>query len=128
MDPQGHSARRTRNEGRVRALKKMRAERSQRRERQGTVRLHAAEADRSGQLVVETRELTFAYDGPPGVRDLSTLITAGDKLVSSAPTVGKTTLIKLLLGELQPTDGKVRRGTKLEIVYFDQLREEMDDG
>ena len=124
----GIQARRTRNEGRVRALKKMRAERSQRRERQGTVQMQAAEADRSGQLVVETRELTFAYDGPPVVRDLSTLITAGDKVGIIGPNgAGKTTLIKLLLGELQPTDGKVRRGTKLEIVYFDQLREQIDD-
>ena len=125
----GIQARRTRNEGRVRALKKMRAERSQRRERQGTVQMQAAEADRSGQLVVETRELTFAYDGPPVVRDLSTLITAGDKVGIIGPNgAGKTTLIKLLLGELQPSDGKVRRGTKLETVYFDQLREQIDDG
>ena len=80
-----------------------RAERSQRRERQGTVQMQAAEADRSGQLVVETRELTFAYDGPPVVRNLSTLITAGDKVGIIGPNgAGKTTLIKLLLGELQP--------------------------
>ena len=125
----GIQARRTRNEGRVRALKKMRAERNQRRERQGTVQMQAAEADRSGQLVVETRELTFAYDGPPVVRNLSTLITAGDKVGIIGPNgAGKTTLIKLLLGELQPSDGKVRRGTKLETVYFDQLREQIDDG
>ena len=125
----GIQARRTRNEGRVRALKKMRAERSQRRERQGTVQMQAAEADRSGQLVVETRELSFAYDGPPVVRNLSTLITAGDKVGIIGPNgAGKTTLIKLLLGELQPSDGKVRRGTKLETVYFDQLREQIDDG
>lgn len=124
----GIQARRTRNEGRVRALKKMRAERRQRRERMGTVQMEAAEADRSGQLVVETRELCFSYDGPPVVAGLSTVITAGDKIGIIGPNgAGKTTLIKLLLGELQPTGGKVRRGTKLEIVYFDQLREQIDD-
>lgn len=124
----GIQARRTRNEGRVRALKKMRAERRQRRERMGTVQMEAAEADRSGQLVVETRELCFSYDGPPVVAGLSTVITAGDKIGIIGPNgAGKTTLIKLLLGELQPTDGKVRRGTKLEIVYFDQLREQIDN-
>ena len=124
----GIQARRTRNEGRVRALKKMRAERRQRRERMGTVQMEAAEADRSGQLVVETRELCFSYDGPPVVAGLSTVITAGDKIGIIGPNgAGQTTLIKLLLGELQPTGGKVRRGTKLEIVYFDQLREQIDD-
>ena len=124
----GIQARRTRNEGRVRALKKMRAERQQRRERAGNVQMQASEADRSGKLVVETKNLSFDYGGQPIVEELSTLITAGDKIGIIGPNgAGKTTLIKLLLGELQPKDGSVRHGAKLETIYFDQLREQIND-
>ena len=124
----GIQARRTRNEGRVRALKKMRTERQQRRERAGNVQMQASEADRSGKLVVETKNLSFDYGGQPIVEELSTLITAGDKIGIIGPNgAGKTTLIKLLLGELQPKDGSVRHGAKLETIYFDQLREQIND-
>ena len=124
----GIQARRTRNEGRVRALKKMRTERQQRRERTGNVQMQASEADRSGQLVVEAKNLSFAYGDLPIVRDLSTLVTAGDKIGIIGPNgAGKTTLIKLLLGEVQPQAGSVRKGTKLETIYFDQLREQIND-
>ena len=122
----GIQARRTRNEGRVRALKKMRAERKQRRDQTGSVNLQANEADRSGQFVAETKNLSFGYDDRPIIKDLSTLITCGDKIGIIGPNgSGKTTLIKLLLGELKPTAGSVRHGTKLETVYFDQLREQI---
>ena len=124
----GIQARRTRNEGRVRALKKMRTDRQQRRERTGNVQMQASEADRSGQLVVEAKNLSFAYGDQPIVRDLSTLVTAGDKIGIIGPNgAGKTTLIKLLLGEVQPQAGSVRKGTKLETIYFDQLREQIND-
>jgi ATP-binding cassette subfamily F protein uup len=124
----GIQARRTRNEGRVRALKKMRAERQQRRERAGNVQMQASEAERSGQLVVEAKNLSFTYGVDPVVRELSTLITAGDKIGIIGPNgAGKTTLIKLLLGELQPQEGSVRRGNKLETIYFDQLRDQIKD-
>jgi len=124
----GIQARRTRNEGRVRALKKMRAERQQRRERAGNVQMQASEAERSGQLVVEAKNLSFTYGAEPVVRELSTLITAGDKIGIIGPNgAGKTTLIKLLLGEIRPQAGSVRRGTKLETIYFDQLRDQIKD-
>ncbi len=126
----GIKARRTRNEGRVRALEKMRAERHQRRTQLGNVRMQVGEAERSGRLVIETKGLTFAYgEGEPTiVDDLSTLITRGDKIGIIGPNgTGKTTLLKLLLGDLPPTSGTVRHGTKLEVIYFDQLREQIDE-
>ena len=125
----GIQARRTRNEGRVRALKKMRVERKQRRDQLGTVNLQANEAERSGQLVVETKNLSFGYDDRPIINNLSTLISCGDKIGIIGPNgSGKTTLIKLLLGELKPSEGSIRHGTKLETVYFDQLREQIQGG
>jgi ABC transport system ATP-binding/permease protein len=125
---QGIKARRTRNEGRVRALEALRAERQQRRDRIGSVRLQATSADPSGQLVVEMKSVSFSYDERPIIRDFSTLIGRGDKIGVIGPNgAGKSTLIKLILGGLQPTSGTIRRGTQLKVLYFDQLREQIDD-
>ena len=123
----GIQARRTRNEGRVRALEAMRVERGVRRERVGAVKLQAQEAERSGRLVIEARDVTFAYGERVIVRDFSTTITRGDRVGLIGPNgSGKTTLIRLLLGELPPDSGSIRLGTGLEIAYFDQLREQLD--
>ena len=121
---QGIKARRTRNMGRVRALQAMRSEKKARRERQGNVVLRAQEAERSGKLVIETNNLGFAYPGQaPLFSGFSTVIQRGDRvgLIGNNGT-GKSTLLRLLLGELAPTEGSVRHGTQLEISYFDQLR------
>ncbi len=124
---QGIKARRTRNEGRVRALEAMRRERLERREQQGTARLRLAEADRSGKLVVEAESVTYGWGGAPVVRDLSTLILRGDKVgIIGANGVGKSTLLKLLLGDLEPQSGTIRRGTNLQVAYFDQMRAQLD--
>lgn len=124
----GIKARRVRNEGRVRALKALRVERSQRREKLGNVRMQAIDSERSGRLVIETKEMEFAYDGVPIIKPFSTLVSRGDKIGIIGPNgAGKTTLLKLLLGELQPTSGSIRHGTKLEVSYFDQLREQIDE-
>ncbi len=123
----GIQARRTRNEGRVRALEALRLERGARRERVGTVRLQAQEAERSGRLVIEAKAISFSYGERPIVRDLTTTITRGDRIGLIGPNgSGKTTLIRLLLGQLEPQEGTVRLGTNLEIAYFDQLREQLD--
>lgn len=125
---QGIKARRTRNEGRVRALKKMREERRQRREKIGNVRMQAGAAERSGHLVMEAKNVSFAYDGQTIIRDFSTLITRGEKVGIIGPNgAGKSTLLKLILGQLQPTSGKIRLGTNLQVIYFDQLREQIDE-
>jgi ATP-binding cassette subfamily F protein uup len=125
---QGIKARRTRNEGRVRALEAMRRERQERRERQGTARLQLNEADRSGKLVVEAEGVSFSYDGKPVIKDLSTVIMRGDKVGIIGPNgAGKTTLLRLLLGQLAPQQGVVRLGTKLEVAYFDQHRALLDE-
>jgi ATP-binding cassette subfamily F protein uup len=123
----GIQARRTRNEGRVRSLEALRVERSARRERTGTVKLQAQEAERSGRLVVETRDASFSRDGRPIVKQLTTTITRGDRVGLIGPNgSGKTTLLRLLLGELPPDSGTIRLGTGLEVAYFDQLREQLD--
>ncbi|MEO8201950.1 MAG: ATP-binding cassette domain-containing protein [Gemmatimonadota bacterium] len=124
---QGIKARRTRNEGRVRSLERLREERGARRERAGTVRLQAQEAERSGRLVIEARDVDFAHGERTIIRGLTTTITRGDKVGLIGPNgSGKTTLLRLLLGELPPDRGALRHGTGLEIAYFDQLREELN--
>ena len=125
---QGIKARRTRNMGRVRALQAMRAERAERRARQGNVQMRAVEAEKSGKLVLEARDAAFAWsDGFEVFSGFSTIIQRGDRVgLIGSNGVGKTTLLRLLLGELQPTAGTVRQGTRLEPVYFDQLRDTLD--
>jgi len=124
---QGIKARRTRNEGRVRALERMRAERAQRRERSAAPRFEAQQAEASGKIVIEAEGLIFAWDGKPIVNDFSCKILRGEKIGILGPNgCGKSTLIKLLLGQLQPQSGWVRTGTRLEIAYFDQQRETLD--
>ncbi|WP_300273151.1 ATP-binding cassette domain-containing protein [Halomonas sp.] len=120
---QGIKARRTRNEGRVRALEQMRRERSQRRERQGNASLAVDSGERSGKRVVELKHVTQRYGDETVIRDLSLEIQRGDRIgFIGRNGAGKTTLLKILLGELEPTEGQVRLGTKLQVAYFDQLR------
>jgi len=124
----GIKARRTRNEGRVRALEALREVRSKRRERPGDVKMEIQEADRSGRLVIETKNLHFRYGDHTIVGDLSTTIMRGDRVGLIGPNgSGKTTLLRLLLGDLQPQAGTVRHGTNLEVAYFDQLHAQLDD-
>jgi len=124
----GIKARRTRNEGRVRALKALRLERRQRRERTGTVTMQIQEARKSGGLVLEVENVSFSWGGEPVIRDFSANIMRGDKVGIVGPNgVGKTTLLKLLLGELEPETGRVRQGTRLEVAYSDQMRSLLDE-
>jgi ATP-binding cassette subfamily F protein uup len=123
----GIQARRTRNEGRVRALEALRKERVARRDRTGTVNLRTQEAERSGRLVADARSVSFSRGDKVIVRDLTTTIMRGDRVGVIGPNgSGKTTLLRLLLGELQPDSGSIRIGTGLEIAYFDQMREQLD--
>ncbi len=124
---QGIKARRTRNEGRVRALERMREERQQRRVRTGQVKLETQAAQQSGKIVFEAENLSFDYAGKTIVKNFSTTIMRGDKIGIIGPNgSGKSTLINLLLGNLQASSGHLRCGTKLEVSYFDQLRAELD--
>ena len=124
---QGIKARRTRNEGRVRALKAMREERRQRREVMGTAKLQLDTSSRSGKIVFEMEDMSYEIAGKTLLKDFSTTILRGDKIAFVGPNgCGKTTFIKLLLGEIQPTLGKIRCGTKLDIAYFDQYRADLD--
>ncbi len=124
---QGVKARRTRNEGRVRALKALRAERGKRRERVGTAKIELQEGSTSGQKVIEAKDVCFGFGGTPIVDHFSTTLWRGDKIGIIGPNgCGKTTLLKLLLGRLEPESGSVTLGTKLEIVYLDQLRDQID--
>jgi ATP-binding cassette subfamily F protein uup len=123
----GIQARRTRNEGRVRSLEALREERGARRERVGTVTLQAQDAERSGRLVAEARGVSFARGNRTIVKDFTTTITRGDRVGVIGPNgSGKTSLLRLLLGELTPDSGTIRLGTNLEIAYFDQLRDQLD--
>jgi ATP-binding cassette subfamily F protein uup len=125
---QGLKARRTRNEGRVRMLEQMRKKRRERRERPGMARMNVENAGTSGKIVCEVTGATFAYGDQPVIKDFSTLIARGDRIgIIGANGAGKTTLLRLLLGEVQPQVGTVRPGTNLEIAYFDQLRDQLDD-
>lgn len=124
---QGIKARRTRNEGRVRALKDMREERRVRRERQGSADFALETADRSGKIVVELKDVSQSYDGRPVIQGFSTTIIRGDRIGIVGPNgAGKSTLLKIILGQLKPEQGEVRLGTKLEVAYFDQLRQQLD--
>ena len=123
----GIQARRTRNEGRVRALKKMRIEQAERRHQKGNARLQLDRADNSGKLVIEVNDISFAYGDNPIVRNFSTRILRGDRIGLIGPNgVGKTTLMQLLLGQIEPDTGSVRLGSNLQVALFDQLRSQVD--
>ena len=125
---QGIKARRTRNEGRVRALLALREERAQRREREGNVRLAVSEAERSGKLVAEAEKISFAWGDKNIIDSFSTKILRGDRVGIIGPNgCGKTTLLKVLLGELPVSTGKIRLGSGIAIAYFDQLRAQFDE-
>jgi ATP-binding cassette subfamily F protein uup len=125
---QGIKARRTRNEGRVRALKELRRERSARREQTGSAEMSLNEAERSGRLVVEAKGIGHDYEGRTVIRDFSTVIMRGDKIGIIGPNgSGKTTLLNILLGSISPLRGSVRMGTRLEVAYFDQHRSQLDN-
>ena len=124
---QGVKARRTRNEGRVRILEQLRRERSERRNKQGTSKLTLGSSESSGKKVIEVKNLHFQYTDKVIINDFSTLIQRGDKIgLIGGNGSGKSTFLKLLLKKLEPTGGSVSQGTKLEIAYFDQLREQLD--
>ena len=125
---QGIKARRTRNEGRVRALEDLRRERAERRSVAGSANVRIQAADKSGKIVLEADDISYAWDDNPVLRGFSTTILRGDKVGIIGPNgAGKTTLIRLLLGDLQPQSGTVKPGTKLEVAYFDQHRAVLDE-
>jgi ABC transport system ATP-binding/permease protein len=125
---QGIKARRTRNEGRVRALERMREERRARRTRVGNVRMQAQEVERSGNLVIVGEGIGQSFAGRVILQDVVVTIARGDKIgIIGANGSGKTTLLRILLGQLQPDRGTVRRGTNLQVAYFDQLRAQLDE-
>jgi ABC transport system ATP-binding/permease protein len=125
---QGIKARRTRNEGRVRQLEKLRLERAARRERQGNVKLNIDAGERSGKLVAELDNVSKAYGQKVLIKDFSTRILRGDRIGLLGPNgIGKSTLLKLILGEIEPDSGSIERGTNLNIAYFDQMREALDE-
>ncbi|WP_144635857.1 ABC-F family ATP-binding cassette domain-containing protein [Bordetella genomosp. 13] len=124
----GVEARRTRNEGRVRRLERLRVERGERRERVGDVTLAVAEGQRSGKLVAELDQVGKSFGGRPVVEDYSTTVLRGDRIGLIGPNgAGKTTLLKLILGELAPDTGTVRMGTNVSVAYFDQMRSQLDE-
>lgn len=124
---QGIKARRTRNEGRVRALKALRVERSQRREVMGTAKMQVEEATRSGKIVFELEDVNYQVGEKVLVRGFSAQVQRGDKIALVGPNgCGKTTLLKLMLGQLKADSGRVHCGTKLEVAYFDQHRADLD--
>ena len=125
---QGIKARRTRDMGRVKRLVEMRKERSDRRDRIGQVKMQTQESERSGKLVVEINEASFSYADKTLIQDLSCTILRGDKVGIIGPNgCGKTTLLRLMLGELEPSSGHIRTGTNLQIAYFDQYRSTLDE-
>ena len=124
---QGIKARRTRNEGRVKALLTMRAERAERRERAGQVTLTADAGDRSGKMVFEAEGVGKSFDGRPVIKGFTTRIQRGDRVgIIGANGAGKTTLLRMLIGELTPDAGSLRQGSNVTIAYFDQQREQLD--
>ena len=125
---QGIKARRTRNEGRVRALKRMRDDRQRRRQGVSSARINIQKGDRTSKRVIEAENLSFGYDKSPLISDFSTTILRGDKIGFIGPNgSGKTTLLRLLLGELKPQSGKLKHGLRLEVAYFDQVRAQLDE-
>ena len=125
---QGIKARRTRNEGRVRRLEALRLDRAARRERQGNVKLNLDAGERSGKLVAELDNVSKAYGGRVLINNFSTRILRGDKIgLLGSNGIGKTTLLKLILGDIEADSGKVERGTKINVAYFDQMREQLDE-
>ncbi|WP_440056146.1 ATP-binding cassette ATPase Uup [Pseudoalteromonas sp. T1lg65] len=125
---QGIKARRTRNEGRVRALKALRVERKQRIEQQGKTDFNIESAERSGKLIFEAQHLSHSFSDKAIVKEFSTIVMRGDRVGLVGPNgVGKTTLLKLLFGEINPTQGKVKQGVNLEVAYFDQYRDKLDE-
>ncbi|PKO53621.1 MAG: ABC transporter ATP-binding protein [Betaproteobacteria bacterium HGW-Betaproteobacteria-20] len=125
---QGIKARRTRNEGRVRRLESLRLERAARRERQGNVKLNVDTGERSGKLVAELENVSKAYGDKVLIKNFSTRILRGDKIGLLGPNgIGKTTLLKLILGDIEPDSGKIERGSKQSVAYFDQMREQLDE-
>lgn len=125
---QGIKARRTRNEGRVRQLERLRLERAARRDRQGNVKLNIDAGERSGKLVAELENVKKSYGDRTLINDFSTRILRGDRIGLLGPNgIGKSTLLKLILGEVEPDSGKIERGTNLNIAYFDQMREQLDE-
>ncbi|OOV87913.1 ATP-binding cassette ATPase Uup [Oceanospirillum linum] len=124
---QGIKARRTRNEGRVRALQDLRKERSQRRDRQGTANITLDKAESSGKLVAELEHVSYSWGDKPIIRDLTTRVVRGDRIgLLGRNGAGKSTLLKLLLGQLDPQSGNLKMGSKLEVAYFDQLRAQLE--
>lgn len=124
---QGIKARRTRNEGRVRALKALREEYSQRRQRMGTARMQLADDSVSGKLVAQFESVSFAWGEEAIIDNFSAVISRGDKIGLIGPNgIGKSTFLKLLMGDLRPSSGKIKLGSKLSIAYYDQLRDELD--
>jgi ATP-binding cassette subfamily F protein uup len=124
----GIEARRTRNEGRVRALKRLRELRRERREQPGQVKIQIQEARRTGKLVIEAEAVSYAFEDRPVIDNFSTTILRGDKVGIIGPNgSGKTTLLRILMGDLAPQRGTIRHGTNIEIAYFDQLRSQLDE-
>ena len=125
---QGIKARRTRNEGRVRALEALRRERAQRRIVSGSAKVQIQAARKSGKIVLEADNIGFAWDDQPVLQGFSTTLMRGDKVGIIGPNgAGKTTLIRLLLGDIQPQSGTVKPGTRLQVAYFDQHRAVLDE-
>jgi len=125
---QGIKARRTRNEGRVRELHKLREQRRARRQRLGNAKLNVSPAELSGKIVFDAEDAGFSYENKTIIKDFSTTIVRGDKVALIGPNgSGKTTLLKLLLGHLEPQEGIIKRGVNLDIAYFDQMRNELDE-